>query len=74
MTMKDLSDFSIKKVHRFIDDENTNRLTWYLEKFLLPSFVKKNKAEIEGYANELITSESYPLKKNMLKKLEEWNT
>jgi len=70
---KKVSDFSIKRVHRLIEDERKNSLVRYLKKFLRTSSAEKFKTEIEEYAGKLIADENYPGKKDVLKRLEWWN-
>ena len=71
---KNLSDFSIKRVHRLIGEEREYSLVRYFNKFLRDSSAKKHKVEIEEYISKLIADENYPVKKELLKKLKGWNT
>ena len=68
-----MSDFSIKRTHRLIEEERKDNLVRYFKKFLRTSSAEGHKAEIVEYAGKLIATESYPRKKELLKKLEEWN-
>lgn len=70
---KTLSEFSIKRVHRLIGEERENSLIRYLNRFLRASSAEKHKVEIKGYVSKLITDEKFPVKKELLKKLEQWN-
>jgi hypothetical protein len=71
---KNLSDFSIKRVHRLIGEERKYSLVRYFKKFLRDSSAEEYKVEIEEYASKLIADENYPVKKDVLKKLEGWNS
>ena len=68
-----LTEFSIKRVHRLIGEERENSLIHYLNRFLRAPSAEKHKVEIKGYVNRLVTDEKYPVKKELLKKLEQWN-
>lgn len=70
---KNLSDFSIKRVHRLIEEEREYSLVRYFKKFLRDSLAEEHKIEIEEYVSKLIADENYPIKKSVLKKLETWS-
>lgn len=68
-----MSGFSIKRVHRLIEEERKDILIRYFKRFLRASSAKKYKTEIGKYASKLIADENYPMKKDLLKRLEQWN-
>jgi len=69
-----VKSLSIKRVHRLIAEERKSSLVRYLKKFLRTSSAEKHKTEIEEYTGKLVADENYPEKKEVLKRLEKWNT
>lgn len=68
-----MKTLSIKRVRRLIEEERKSSLVQYFKKFLRTSSAKKHKIEIEEHISKFIADETYPAKKDVLKKLKEWD-